>query len=290
MFPKPRFLNSIGVVQCLLATFFVVWLFVPGAGPAFAWPVKPALTAAFLAASFILRAALGFAVWREKHWYRLRALVWGNYTFLGVIFLATFWHLDEMSWKTQGLLAHVWVIAYIIEPLLLVLREPREPESGAALPPERAGGPILPGLKWTLTGIYMVGFTVAAILFVNPEFADIRWPWPLDPFDARVMAAWPALCAVWAATLYLRTDWAEVKLGVQLLMLYGFSMFVFWTLTFPGYDLARSNRWQFGGVVGVAATLLAYYYWRQEAARRHVNVPLPATSTTEGQVMGPSTT
>jgi len=290
MFPKPRFLNGIGVVQCLLATFFVVWLLFPGGGPAFAWPVKSALTAAFLATAFILRAVLGYALWHEKHWYRLRALVWGNYAFLGVIFLATFWHVDEMSWKTQGLLAHVWVIAYIVEPLFLVLREPRGPESRTSLSTERAGGTIFPGLKWTLTGIYMVGITVAGILFINPEFADIRWPWAVDPFDARIMAAWPALCAVWAASLYLRTDWAEVKLGVQLLLLFGFSMFVFWAVTFPGYDPARANRWQFGAVVGVAAVLLAYYYWRQEAARKRVNVPLPTASTTKGPVIGPSTT
>jgi len=290
MFRKPSFLNSIGIVQCLLATFFAVWLLFPGAGPAFAWPVQPALTAAFLATSFILRAVMGYSIWREQYWYRLRPLIWGNYTFLGIIFLATFWHLHEMSWKTQGLLAHVWVIAYIIEPLLLALREPRTPESKTALPPDRSGGPLFPGLRWTLTGIYMVGVTVAGILLINPEFADIRWPWPLDPFDARVMAAWPALCAVWAATLYLHTDWAEVKLGVQLLLLYGFSTFVFWALTFPGYDPARANRWQFGAVVGVASILLAYYYWRQEAARRRVNVVLPEPGTTEGQVIGPSPT
>jgi len=288
MYLKPRFLNNIGLVQSLLAAFFVVWLLLPGGGPAFAWPVTPRVTAAFLATSFILRSVLGYFLWREKYWYRLRALVWGNYTFLGVIFLATFWHLDQMSWKTHGLLAHIWVIAYIGEPLILALREPRDAESRAPLSPEQSGGPILSGLRWILTGIVLVGVTVAGILFINPGFADIRWPWPLDPFDARVMAAWPAACAAWAATAYRVQNWAEAKLGVLLLLVYGVSMFVFWAVTFPGYDPARNNRWPFGGVVGVAAILLAYYYWRQEAARRRAGAPVTAPTAAKGQVMGPS--
>ncbi|RPI27567.1 MAG: hypothetical protein EHM61_08040 [Acidobacteria bacterium] len=288
MFPKPRLLDVVGIVQFVLAAFFVVWLFTPGGGSSFAWPVQSALTAGFLGTAFILRAALGLAMWHEKSWHHLRWVVWGNYTFLGLIFLGTFWHLDEMSWKTQGLLAHVWVIAYIVEPLLLVLREPRDPLTKAALSPEHSGGPLFPGLRLTLTGIYMVGFTVAGILFIHPEFADTRWPWPLDPFDARIMSAWPAACAVWAATMYLARDWAEVKLGVQLLLIHGTSLFVFWAVTFPSYDPARNNRWPFGAVVGIAAVLLAYYYWRQEAARRKAAAPLASRAPVEGRIMGPS--
>lgn len=288
MYPKPRLLNSIGLVQCLLATFFVVWLLYPGGGPAFAWPVTPTMTAWFLGVSFILRSVLGFAILRERYWYRLRRIVWGNYAFLTVIFLATFWHLGEMSWKTHGLLAHVWVLAYIIEPLILVLREPRDAESKAPVSPEIAEGPIFPGLKWTLVGVYMVGVTIAGILFINPAFADIRWPWALDPFDARIMSAWPAACAVWAAFLYAATDWAEAKLGVQLLLLYATSLFAFWVLTFPDYDPARVNRLPFGVVVGLLMVSLAYYYFRQEAARRRASVPLATAGSAEGHVMGSS--
>lgn len=288
MYPKPHFLNGVGLVQFLLAASFVVWLLYPGGGAAFAWPVTPAVTAWFLAVSFILRSALGFAIWREKYWYRLRLMVWGNYAFLTVIFAATFLHLGEMSWKTHGILAHVWVLAYIFEPLILILREPRDPESRAPVTPERRGGPLFSGLKHTLTGIYILGVTVAGILFINPAFADIRWPWALNPFDSQIMAAWPAACAVWAFSLCSAKDWAEAKLGVQLLLLYATSLFAFWVVTFPGYDPARVNRIPFGVVVGVLVISLAYYYFRQEAARRRVGLPLAAATAAEGHAMGSS--
>jgi hypothetical protein len=269
VFAKPRSINGVGLVQTFLAAAFVVWLlFFPAAGVNFAWPVVPRLTAMFLGTSFILRSFLGYHLWREKVWYRLRWIVWGNYMFLAVIFLATFWHLNEMNWKSNIIVAHVWVLAYIVEPLILTLIEPRGPESKAPVPAELSQGPVSTGLKVTLAAIYFVGITVAGVLFINPQFADTRWPWPLDPFDARIMAAWPAACAVWAATMYFKRDWAEIKMGVQGLMVYVSALFVVWLVTFSQYDPARKNGLTYGVATGLMTLLLIFFYWRQEVARR----------------------
>ena len=83
-----------------------------------------------------------------------------NYAFLLVIFLATYWHVDEMNWKSNIIVAHIWVLAYTIEPIMLYLLEPRSAESKAPLPAELQEGPVLPGLK----RVAVVGLVVAATL------------------------------------------------------------------------------------------------------------------------------
>jgi hypothetical protein len=221
----------------------------------------------FIGTSFILRTFLGFNLWREKYWYRLRWWVWGNYVFLGVILLATFWHVDKLNWKSDIIVAHLWLFAYVLEPLMLPIFEPHGAESKQPLPDHLMEGPILPGLKNTLVVIYIVGFTIGALLVINPAFLNTRWPWPLDNFNARVMASWPTACAAWALTMYFSRDWAEVKMGVQTLLLYSTALFVVWCITFSGYDHTRANGITYGVVTGIIALLLAYFYWQQERHR-----------------------
>jgi hypothetical protein len=117
-----------------------------------------------------------------------------------------------------------------------------------------------------------MGVTVAGLLLINPAFTNTRWPWPLDPFNARIMAAWPAACAVWAATMYFGKDWAEIKMGVQTLVVYTTALFVVWLVTLSQYDPARKNIVTFGVVTGAAAALLIFFYWRQEISRRKARV------------------
>jgi hypothetical protein len=269
MLLKPSSISRIGVVQFFLALSFVIWLlFFPNTGGSFAWPVVPRLTAMFLGTSFILRVFMGYLLYRERDWYRLRWIKWGNFAFLGVILLATFWHVDEMNWTANIVVAHIWVVAYVVEPLILVLIEPHGPESTEPVPINLSSGPIQPGLKFTLSVIFVVGITLGALLEINPAFMNTRWPWTLDPFDARVMAAWMAGSGVWAATMYFAKDWVEIKTGVQSLILYAVALFVLWSITFTSYDPARNNRLTMGVAAGAAALALGYSYWKQERSRK----------------------
>lgn len=129
-------------------------------------------------------------------------------------------------------------------------------------------GPVSIWLKRMLAVVYVLGITGAAFLFINPAFADTRWPWSLKPFDARIMAAWPAACAVWAATMYFAKDWAEIKMGMQTLILYISALFVVWAATFSQYDPGRYNKITLGVATGLVAVLLIFLYLRQEVARQ----------------------
>jgi len=93
-----------------------------------------------------------------------------------------------------------------------------------------------------------------------------------DHTDARIMTAWPAGCAVWAATMYFGKDWAEIKIGVQTLVVYTAALFVVWLVTLSQYDLARHNGLTFGIAAGLVAALLIFFYWRQEASRHKARV------------------
>jgi len=262
---KPKSLTTVGLVQTFLAAAFVVWLlFFPSTGDRFAWPVVPRQTAMFIGASFLARAFLGVHLWRGKYWHELRWQEWGNYGFLVVIMLATFWHVDEMNWKTDIVVAHIWVIAYVVEPLMLPLITPRGPRKNEPLPAELQKGPVLMGLKWLSAAALVVGVSLAGLLFINPTFMDTRWPWTLDPFDARIMAAFLILGSLWAAHIYFAEDWAEARSGVTGLVLFASSNFVVWLINLPITDFSRNNVWTFGIGMGLFAALYAFYYWRHE--------------------------
>jgi hypothetical protein len=268
MLLKPRAITQIGIAQVLLASWFVVWLlFFPNSGSKFAWPVKSPFTAMFIGAGFLVRVFIGYFLWREKYWPKLRWQVAANYAFLIIILLATFWHIDQMNWKSNNIVAHIWVVAYIAEPILLFLVEPRTPEAKAPLPPELCRGSIFPGLKNTLAFGLIVCVTIGGVAFINPQFLDRRWPWALDPFDARIMAAFLALNALWCVTIYFSQNWGEIRLAMLGLTFYAVSNFIVWLVILPRLDHARKNVYIYGIVLGLFSLLLIYYYWQQERAR-----------------------
>ena len=267
--PKPSAISQIGMVQFFLASAFVVWLlFFPETGTNFAWPITPAESARFIGASFILRAFFGWHLWQQKDWLYLRWSRWGNYAFLAILFLATFWHIDQMNWKSNIWVAHIWVLAYTAEPLVLWLVEPRSTESESKVPASLSEGPILPGLKNLFMFLFIVGMGLGAVLFMHPVFADTRWAWPLTEFDARVMAAWPVGIAVFSATMYFANDWAEIKYGVQTILVYVISIFALWLFTFRTFDTARHNIYMVGLAPAILIVLLGYYYSRQSSLSR----------------------
>ncbi len=269
LYPKPSAISRVGLVQFFLASAFVLWLLLfPETGTNFAWPITPAQSARFIGASFLLRAFFGWHLWRQKDWLYLRWSRWGNFAFLAILFLATFWHIDQMNWQSNIMVAHIWVLAYTAEPLVLWLVEPRAPESEARVPASLSEGAVLPGLKNLFMFMFVVGMGLGAILFIHPGFADTRWPWALTEFDSRVMAAWPVAIGVFSATMYSAEDWAEIKVGVQTILVYLVSIFVLWLLTFRTFDPARHNVYTVGIAPAILIVLLGYYYWRQTRSPR----------------------
>ena len=284
MYPKPKGFNRVGLIQCFLAAFFVLWfLILPGTGVYFAWPVVPELTAMFLGAGFILRSYFGYHLWRDRYWYTVRWSMNGDFAFLGVLFVTTWWHIKEMNWDLQGVspglrifslvIVHVWVLAYTFEPLTVFLLHPREGEAYAPVPTELSQGELQNTLKYALAAIFFFGAAFWALLFFTPEFANTRWPWELNAFDARIMSAWFAGSSVWAITMYFMKDWAEVKVGVRAILFFILGLLGVWVFASPRYELnhtaiAARQGLVYGLALGVMAAWLLYAYWRQEQAQK----------------------
>jgi len=252
-----------------LATGFVIWLlFFPATGGNFAWPVTPIFTAMFIGAGFIARAFIGYFLWREKSWPKLRWQVAANYAFLIVIAIATMWHIDQMNWKSNIIIAHIWVVAYFIEPIALFLVEPRGEAARAPLPAELQRGPVMTGSKRIAAVALVVSVIIGGLAFINPHFLDTRWPWPLDPFNARIMAAFFALAALWCVEIYFGENWGEVRLAGLGLAIFAVSNFIVWLVMLPQLDQSRQNIYTYGIAFASFSILLIYYFVRQERATR----------------------
>jgi hypothetical protein len=282
MFQKPKGFVWVGFIQCFLALFFVLWfLILPSKGIYFAWPVKPELTAMYLGAGFMLRSFFGYHLWREKDWYKLRWSIHGDLAFLSVLFITTWWHINEMNWHVTGvddslrifclILAHVWVLAYSFEPITVYRLTPRgedKVKAEAPVPASLSEGPILPITKTTLLTLFYVGTGIAAILFFNPEFANTRWPWELNAMDARIMAAFPTGVAVWSITMYFMKDWAEIKIGIRSLSFFIVGLFAVGIFAYATsmFDWSRHNVPTVGLATGVLSAMLLYSHWKQQSA------------------------
>ena len=177
-----------GLLGAAAAAWFAIWmLFFPQYVPEFfAWDVHPRAAQAFIGAGYIFRTFFFLNAACEGNWIRLRWIVYGNLAFTGTLLFATYWHLDEFHWNPlETPLAHIWIVLYIFEPVVMLYLIPRGILRAEA---PVSGGPAPPGARsdsWSsTTGILLMN---GLLIVVNPEFAATRWPWELNPLDARIV-------------------------------------------------------------------------------------------------------
>ncbi len=249
-----------GYLGAAAAAWFAIWmLFFPQFVPTnFAWDVQPRYAQAFIGAGYIFRTAFFLYVAREPNWLRLRWIVWGNLAFTGVLLLATFWHIEQFSWpQFSPPTAHIWVILYIFEPVSMIFLIPRGIFRAAA---PATGGPIHPLFRKFLVLVTGLLLMHSLLLIINPEFAATRWPWELNPLDARMIAAWFLGWSVWAGTMALVRDWDEVRVAARLFMLNGVALAATFVVFGGEFTPGRSTITSYvGGILGLTAVMAAFY-------------------------------
>ena len=164
-----------GIVGAFFAAVFAVWmLFFPDlVATGFAWVVEPRSSQVFIGAGYIFRTGFFLSVFFVPAWHRVRWIFWGNLVFTGTLLLATFWHADRLNWFSP--VAHLWIILYVVEPVAMIYLVPRAASAWSDLPISR--GPIQRGLRLLMVAEVAILFMVGAVLVLNPQFADSRWPW-----------------------------------------------------------------------------------------------------------------
>ncbi len=262
-----------GLGGALIAAVFAVWmlLFPDLAVSHFAWPVEPRLSQVFIGAGYIFRTAFFLTVAFELAWHRIRWVYWGNLVFTGTLLLATFWNLDRFNWFFVT--AHVWIILYIVEPVTMLYRVPRTPDAWTAVPTPR--GPVQPAFKGFLVAETAILLTFGLLLLLNPAFADLRFPWQLNPLDSQIIAAWLLGWAVWAGTMAFATDWDELRLAARLNLLFGLALLMTIVVFFPLFDFSRVTTGAYIGAVAVLTIVMLVFYWRQERSSWVAPIPSP---------------
>ncbi len=257
-----------GVFGAFWAAAFAVWLLVfPDRVADFAWEIKPRLAQVFIGAGYVFRAGLFLSVALWPAWTRIRWVFWGNLVFTGTLLLATFWHADQIRWGTA--IGHAWLFLYIAEPVALIYLAIGRSFSERA---PATGGPLG---RWFVRFLMFAAGVLAMfglLLLINPEFAAARWPWPLNPFDARIASAWMLGWAVWAGTMAFAHDWDEIRVAAALGILNGLTLLVASLASLSLFDSPRTGSYLAALVVLTAG--MAIFYWRQERARPRGSPPI----------------
>ena len=110
-------------------------------------------------------------------------------------------------------------------------------------------------------------FLMGAFLIINPQWLDLRWPWALNEFDARIIAAWFLGWAVWAGTMAFARDWDEVRQAGALAILFGAAVSATLIAFRPEFDFARMPTRGYAGIAVLFTLAMAFFTWRQERRR-----------------------
>jgi hypothetical protein len=262
----PRTQIGWGLIGALFAGVFSIWMFFfPDAIPNyFAWDVQPRYAQAFIGAGYLFRTAFFLYAMRQSNWLRLRWIVWGNLVFTGTLLLATYWHIDEFTWNPfQTPLAHLWIVLYIFEPVVMIYLVPR---GIMRAEPPPTGGPLLQPFKAFLVFVTGLLLMFGLLLVINPEFAANRWPWELNPLDARIVAAWFLGWSFWCGTMAFARDWDEIRAPAALFVLNGLAL-VGTLIVFRDGFLERGTLTSYGGGVVTLTGLMIAFFVLQERRR-----------------------
>jgi hypothetical protein len=273
MVTMPRSLRLWGLIGAVVAAAFSIWMFFfPESIPVyFAWNVQPRMTQAFIGAGYLFRTYFFLLFVFVTDWRLLRWSYRGNLLFTGALLLATLWHAEEMHWRT--LAAHFWIIFYTMEPVIMHFAIPRgEADRGT---PIKNGGPILPWFRRFLIVEVAIAGLFGLAMIINPEWLNTRWPWELNPFDARIVSAWWVGWAGWSAAIVLASDWDEVRLAAIGNLIFGVALTTVNFVFIEDFNYAHPTvRAYIIGVI-VLTVGMAFFFWRQERQRlaRHAAGP-----------------
>ena len=245
--PVTTFTRLIFVVAALLAIIAGIQLYIltDNTDHYFAWTIAAPLSATFVGVGYWAGAALLLFGARERAWANIRLAIAAVATFVPVMLLTTFLHLDRFHLNSPDLNAQIaawaWMIVYVTVPFLVVallsiqLRTPGgDPEKTSPTP------------MWVrvLLGINaVISFFVGLALFFAPQAMAAVWPWPLTPLTARTIGAGFFSLAVASSQFIIENDWKRGRIGTVSYLLIG-SLQLVALVRYPGtVDWSRPGAW-----------------------------------------------
>ncbi len=193
------------IVPVLTAAFVILYLFPGRTRQLWSWTITPPMSSLIMGAGYVAGAYLFTRAATARQWHRVSVGFLGAWLFATLLGIATVLHWDRFNHDHVSFWG--WLILYTVTPILLPwlwaigrAADPRVPAPGDLVVPRpvrRVVGTV--GVVW------LVG---ALAMFVRPEVALDRWPWPLTPVTARSVSAFMAFPALMLAWFLVDERWS----------------------------------------------------------------------------------
>jgi hypothetical protein len=164
-----------------------LYFFSSHAAEGYAWPVRPAASAAFMGAGYLAGVVSAvMSIFGARYWRSLNALIPGFTALAVVLSAATFIHADRFRWDYP--LTWGWTAVYVALPFAGAWAWWMHTQGAASQPSARD-----PGLRPLRAVFLIAGAATASMGFAMccfpSAFIEV-WPWQLTVLMARVFGAW----------------------------------------------------------------------------------------------------
>jgi hypothetical protein len=245
---------SWGIVAILVPAAVVLWGLPGRTADAWAWPVKPAMSAVFMGAGYTAGAYFFARVAAARRWHTVSAGVLSASVFAALMLVPTFVHYDRFNHGHAPAPAAVafygWVVVYVAAPALVAVLwwrnqrlDPRDDAPPAVPLAARGAAAFLGGCA----------LTAAAAVLLAPSLVIGHWEWKLTPLTAQVLACFTAQVGCGALLLALDRRWSAWRVLLQAFLLAS-SLVAVGTLRVGGAGIA------FVGPLIVMAVIVAAFY------------------------------
>ena len=193
----------------------------------YAWPIKPAPSAALMGAGYAMGiAGIVLTLFRVRRWASVAIPVYGFFGLSLAHVAVTLLHAQRFRWDYP--LTWAWLAVYSVIPVGVIVahwRQARQGERGER-PPE-----TLPAsLRMACVALGVLTLALAVALFVVPLELARAWPWSVTPLMLRIFACWYGfvgalllLCALarsprgWPVSTIMLIVWNALALMVPVL-------------------------------------------------------------------------
>jgi hypothetical protein len=164
----------------------------------YAWPIKPAISAAFMGTGYIIgMVGIVLTLFVVKSWRSVLIAVNGFFVLSALHVLVTLMHAERFRWDYP--LTWAWIVVYSLIPIGILASHRHQRRAFPNRIP-RAPHPLEDDWFDDLRGVLLVlgsgVLVVSAALFFAPLEVNTFWLWTLTPLTARITSSWYVFMAL----------------------------------------------------------------------------------------------
>ena len=254
---------SFVVFAILVPALVILWGMPDRTADAWAWTIKPELTAIFLGAGYGAGAYFFLRTFLAKQFHPSAAGIFGAAFFAALMLVATLLHWDRFNHGdaplTGAIVFYGWVGVYILSPFVVFAvwwfnrrTDPGVPGPGEAIVPL--------WVRRIALAVAVCCFASAAVLYLDTGAAIEVWPWTLTPLTSQIIGAFTAQVGIGALLVSLDARWSAWKLIVQTFFVASALLLIGAARAWDDFDTHNVLTYVYvGGLIGSDVALLFLY-------------------------------